>query len=217
MDAINLLGSLLGGQQAVSPSGRRVLQNNHPAFRTAPQPVRVGGGLGGVLAGAAKVYAARKAAEAQQRAAQQRAAAHQRGRGHLDAGYCPDDFGGLNHHHANQQAELLIRAMVYAAIADGRMDRLEEQALARELGTHVSPDELAFVRRHASSPLRPCDFAREVPPVLADDVYAASLLAITLDNNAEARYLHELAHELNLSHAHCNQLHQHYGEPILFR
>ncbi len=216
MDAINLLGTLLGGRQVVSPSGRRVLQNNHPAFRGGAAPARQGGGLGGLLAGAAKVYAARQAAEAQQRAAQ---AQHQaRQRAHYGAhNHCPDDFGGLSYDHANQRALLLVRAMIYAARADGLVDKLEEAAIVQQFGPHVSNAEMEFIRQEVHRPMNLPHFAREIPRGLEDDVYSASLLAINLDNQAEARYLHELAHELRLPHQHCNQLHQHYGEPIIFR
>ena len=47
-------------------------------------------------------------------------------------------------------------------------------------------------------------------------VYAISLTAIDLDTNKEARYLHELSHELELSHEEVNYLHAQVGAPRIF-
>ncbi|TWT40818.1 tellurite resistance TerB family protein [Botrimarina hoheduenensis] len=219
MDAIQLLGTLLGGQQVVSPSGQRVLRNNHPAFRTAPAPApRAAGGLSGVLGGAATQYGTRqrRAPVAQPRAGHAHPDHAHQGHGGFNAGHCDDDFGGFGYQDAHERALLLIRAMIYAARADGRIDDCEEAEITRRFGPHLSSQEVRFVHGEIRRPITPCDFAREIPRGLEEEVYAASLIAIDVDNNAEARYLHDLAHELGLSHQDCNRLHRHFGEPPLF-
>jgi uncharacterized membrane protein YebE (DUF533 family) len=249
MDAIEFLGSMLGGGQVVSPTGRRVLSNNHPAFghphaTHVPGPPVGQGGLGAVLAGAAKVYAARKAAEAQQRAAEvQHQQAHRHGLPHSHGpsvggpgygapgygaqgyggpgfgapGYCPEDFGGLAYEQAKLRALHLVRAMIMAAKADGFVCPQEEAAIAKQFGPHLSPVERQFIQQELARPIDVVWLANETPPDLRDDLYAASLVAINVDTNQEARYLHELAHALGLTHAACNLLHQRMGEPPLFR
>jgi len=208
MDALKLLGELLGGKQIPSRSGRRVLQSAHPAFRQPPthqqqahahpqQRQTSRGVLGGILGTAAHQYGQRA--------------------GHLDPGHCDDPYGGHSQHEANQRAAHLIRAMISASKADGRIDFQEEQQITREFGGRLAPDEVQFVRREYARPIDVCDLARDTPRGLEDDVYVASLVAIDLDTNAEAQYLHQLAHELRLSHDYCNELHQRYGEPVIFQ
>ncbi len=243
MDAIQLLGSLLGGQQIASPSGRRVLQGAHPALRTrgattrtrsAPtqrastQPAR--GGLGGLLRAAADQYMQRQAQKQARQQTQghrddhqhhqeqapppQRQAASDPHHGHE---HCDDPYGGLPRDQANERAVLLIRAMVNAAKADGRVDYQEEAQITKQFGGQLSRDQTQFLQQEFASRLDLNQFARSVPRGLEDDVYVASLIAIDLDTNQEARYLQELGHALGLSHDQCNQIHQRYGEPLLYR
>ena len=54
---------------------------------------------------------------------------------------------------ANQEAELLIRAMCNAAKADGRLDDAEKQNIIGRLGDEVTQDEIDFVQGELSAPL----------------------------------------------------------------
>jgi uncharacterized membrane protein YebE (DUF533 family) len=97
-------------------------------------------------------------------------------------------------------ALLLIRAMVAAANADGRIDADEQQRIEQQLDkAAVSDEEREFVRREMQRPAGVEDLAREArTPELAQQVYAASLLAMTADTAAERSYLQYLADRLGL-------------------
>ena len=98
-------------------------------------------------------------------------------------------------------ALLLIRAMVAAANADGRIDADEQQRIEQQLQKAVVTDEeREFVRREMQRPAGVEELAREArTPELAQQVYAASLLAMTADTPAERSYLQYLADRLGLS------------------
>jgi uncharacterized membrane protein YebE (DUF533 family) len=49
------------------------------------------------------------------------------------------------------------------------------------------------------------------------EVYAVSLMAIDLDSNPEAQYLHQLAQGVGLSADACNEIHEALGAPKLYR
>jgi uncharacterized membrane protein YebE (DUF533 family) len=98
-------------------------------------------------------------------------------------------------------AVLLVRAMVAAANADGRIDADEQQRIEQQLEkAAVTEEERAFVRREMQRPAGVDELAREArTPELAQQVYAASLLAMTADTPAERSYLQYLADRLGLS------------------
>ena len=116
---------------------------------------------------------------------------------------------------ANFQAQLLIRAMIYAARADGRVDRRERNNILQRIG-RMTPQDRQWLEFEFDRPIDTCAFASEVPPGLEDEVYAISLTAIDLNTNREAKYLHELAHELELSHGQVNYIHAQVGARPLF-
>lgn len=115
----------------------------------------------------------------------------------------------------NRQAELLIRAMVNAAKADGTVDTQEQEKIVGKLG-EVDAEEAAFIRREMSAPLDVDGFVKSVPRGLEQQVYLISLLAIDLDNQAEARYLDALGKGLGIDHTTANQLHEEVGAPALY-
>jgi uncharacterized membrane protein YebE (DUF533 family) len=100
----------------------------------------------------------------------------------------------------HSDAMILIRAMVAAAWADGALDQSERAAITQRLATAGLPDdEQAFVASELEHPasleslLAECH-GRE----LAEQMYAASLLAIRVDSAAERAYLQRLAAGLKL-------------------
>jgi hypothetical protein len=98
------------------------------------------------------------------------------------------------------RARLLIIAMVNAAKADGTIDPDERARILGRLAEHGSGEaERAHLEEEMA---RPLDIDRLVSqvrdPVLAAQVYAASLLAIDPDTPAEKAYLAMLAARLNL-------------------
>ena len=113
----------------------------------------------------------------------------------------------------DNQAELLIRAMVNAAKADGHVDDTESAIIMSELG-EISPSEQAFMRGELSGPLMPAAvLAGGIPSELRAEAYAVSLIAINVDTMQEAEYLRELSSALGLSDR--NGIHDDLGVDLL--
>ena len=118
---------------------------------------------------------------------------------------------------ANEQALVLVRAMIDAAKADGRVDQEEQQHILEGFGDEVSRDELEFLKAEMARPLDVDDLVRSVPRGMEQQVYLMSLTAIDLDTNPEAQYLHQLAQGLGLDRETVNAIHDQAGAPRLYR
>jgi uncharacterized membrane protein YebE (DUF533 family) len=114
-----------------------------------------------------------------------------------------------------KQAELMLRAMIAAAKADGEIDAEERRKLTEHLGD-VSPEELELVKREMASQTSLEDLIAEVPEGMEQQIYLMSLLAIDLDHQAEAAYLDRLAKGLNISPQQANAIHEQLGVPALY-
>jgi hypothetical protein len=112
------------------------------------------------------------------------------------------------------EATLLIRAMINVAKADGRLDRDEEQKILKHLG-QPSREVVAFIQSEFQKPLDVKEFAWSVPLGLEQKVYAISLAVIDLDQREESAYLKDLAHGLRLAPDLCAELHEHFGAPVI--
>lgn len=123
---------------------------------------------------------------------------------------------GVNYEQANDQATLLIKAMINAAKADGHVDKQEQQRIVEKLGD-VTQDEIDFVRNELAQPLDTERFVRSVPRGMEQQVYAVSLMAIDLDSNPEAQYLHQLAQGTGITPEVCNAIHEQFGAPKLYK
>ena len=117
---------------------------------------------------------------------------------------------------ANDQAVLMIRAMVNAAKSDGRVDQSEQENIISKLGSDVSEAEINFLKQEFAAPLDVAGFARSVPNGLEQQIYALSLTSIDLDTQNEAQYLGQLAQGLNIDANLCNQIHDQVGAPKIF-
>jgi hypothetical protein len=113
-----------------------------------------------------------------------------------------------------QDAEslILIRAMIHAVKADGRLSGDEQKALFTELGGQ-SADAARFLQKELNQPTDVRAFAWSVPIGMEYKVYTISLTAIDLDTKAESAYLAELAHGLRLPMEVREHLHARYGAP----
>ena len=109
------------------------------------------------------------------------------------------------------EAEILLRAMIYAAKADGRLDDAEKAKILENLG-----DERSFVENELMAPRDVEGFIKSVPRGMEQQVYMMSLFAIDLDSSEEAHYLDELAKGLNISHQDCNAIHEKLGAPAIY-
>ena len=57
---------------------------------------------------------------------------------------------------------------------------------------------------------------RWLPEGMGPQIYAMSLLAIDLDTQEEARYLHKLASAYGMQAAEVNEIHEKMGVPSLY-
>ncbi|MEK0427320.1 MAG: hypothetical protein RJB11_3411 [Planctomycetota bacterium] len=114
-----------------------------------------------------------------------------------------------------EQMVVLIRAMIYAGKADGRIDAKEQQAILERIG-NTNESTIQFLRQEFANATSVRDFAWSVPLGMEAAVYAASLSTIDVDTKEEIEYLRELAHGLRLQPKLCNQIHQQYGAKPIF-
>ncbi len=117
-------------------------------------------------------------------------------------------------------SRLVLRAMIQAAKADGKIDPGEIERITGMLddgdpeGGREARD---FVLAEMGGPADPASLAREVrSPVEAAEVYAAALMAIEVDSDAERDFLAHLARELGLRPETVAELHGSVGlkEPM---
>ena len=113
-------------------------------------------------------------------------------------------------------AALMLRAMIQAAKSDGKLDDNEQEKLMGQLGGDIDAEEAAFLRTEMSSPVDVDALVNQVPQGLGPQVYAMSVLAIDLDSQAEAKYLHALAQGLGMDAGTVNDVHAQLGVPSLY-
>ncbi|MBA4491937.1 DUF533 domain-containing protein [Paracoccus sp. S1E-3] len=115
----------------------------------------------------------------------------------------------------NAVAGLMLRAMIQAAKADGKIDEAEKERLMGELGD-LDDEERQFIREQMAAPVDAAALARDVPKGLEPQVYLMSVMAIDFDSQEEAQYLHKLAQALGLQPQAINQIHQEVGVQNLY-
>jgi Protein of unknown function (DUF533) len=120
-----------------------------------------------------------------------------------------------NTQQANEDALVLIRAMINAAKSDGDISEAEQRSILERIG-NPTQDIVNFLRQEFSQPLDAREFAWSVPIGMEQKVYGMSLASIELDVNEEATYLRDLAHGLRLSPEICNQIHKQFGAPEIY-
>ncbi|WP_149140536.1 DUF533 domain-containing protein [Gemmobacter caeruleus] len=115
---------------------------------------------------------------------------------------------------AEENAKLMIRAMIQAAKADGEIDAEERATILSHL-KDASDEEIAFVKAELDAPLDIMGFAASVGDHAKAQVYSAALMAITVDTDAERAYLKGLASALGLDDATVATIHAGAGKPAL--
>lgn len=113
-------------------------------------------------------------------------------------------------------AALLLRAVIQAVKCDGQMDEAEKQRLMAAMGD-ADAEAVRAVNAELARPVDVAGLAAQVPAGLEAQVYTASLMAVDLDHEAEAQYLHDLAQALELTPDEVNALHDRAGAPRLYR
>jgi uncharacterized membrane protein YebE (DUF533 family) len=218
VDTIKILGSLLGSGALSQGSGSSVLGNVLGAALgggSQQQGGGLGNILGGLLGGGAQQQSGGSLADLLGSAVSQ----FTQSQGSATNNAQQQNYDHLRNdaaqHGALDQATLLIRAMINAAKADGRVDDSEQQKILGRLG-EISQEEADFVRRELAAPLDVDGFIRTIPQGFEQQIYIMSLMAIDLDTNHEAQYLHQLSQGMHLSNDLCNQIHEKLGAQKLY-
>ena len=124
-------------------------------------------------------------------------------------------FGGTAVSVAQEEnAKMMLRAMIQAAKADGEIDAQERATILGQLGDDISPEERAFVEAELDAPLDPSRLATDAGDAVKAQIYAAALSAMKVDTASEALYLNQLAHALQIPDSVRTRVHQSMGVPM---
>lgn len=115
---------------------------------------------------------------------------------------------------AEENAKLMIRAMIQAAKADGEIDK-DEQAKILEHLQDASPDEIAYVKQQLVAPLDVQGLVADTQAAMRNQVYSSALMAITVDTPGERAYLGQLSAALGIDPATRDALHAAQGRAPL--
>lgn len=113
-----------------------------------------------------------------------------------------------------EQAKLMIRAMIQAAKADGEIDAEEREKILDHLAD-ASDEEIAFVQAELDAPVDVALLAEAASESTKAQVYSAALMAISVDTEHEKQYLAQLASALGLETARVAEIHRAMGKPFI--
>lgn len=219
LDAKKLLEQFVGGQGAgkgagdfLRGAGGGVLAGGLAALLMSSKTGRKVGGealkLGGMAAVGALAYKAYSDWQAGKKAEPAAEAATHRSVPMLPAP-AGTPFNPATEAGQQSLARHMLRAMIAAAKADGHVDAQEQARIFAEMDKlPLSSDDKAFVMDELRARLDVDAVASAATtPEEAAELYAASLLAIDVDNAAERGYLAMLAARLKLDDALVAHLH----------
>ncbi|MGH8449360.1 tellurite resistance TerB family protein [Pseudomonas sp.] len=101
---------------------------------------------------------------------------------------------------AEAHSHAVLRALIAAAKADGKIDEQEQQMISAEIGRHTDDPQLQqWLDAEVAKPLNAADFAEYAhDPALASEIYLASVMLVNDQQDAERNYLDELAGQLQI-------------------
>ncbi|MGF6165358.1 uncharacterized membrane protein YebE (DUF533 family) [Pseudomonas sp. 2725] len=101
---------------------------------------------------------------------------------------------------AEEHSHAILRALIAAAKADGRIDDTEKQMISTEIGRHTDDPQLQqWLDDEVAKPLDAYDVARSATdPGMASEMYLASVMLVDDQQDAERNYLDELAAALQI-------------------
>ncbi|MGE8060899.1 tellurite resistance TerB family protein [Pseudomonas sp. NPDC089547] len=101
---------------------------------------------------------------------------------------------------AEDHSHAILRALIAAAKADGRIDEQEEQLIYAEIKRHANDPQLQqWLDEEVSKPLDAAEVARSAQdPAMAAEMYLASVMLVDDQQDAERAYLDELAAALQI-------------------
>lgn len=101
---------------------------------------------------------------------------------------------------AEDHSHAILRALIAAAKADGRIDKQEEQLIYAEIKRQTSDPQLQqWLDDEVSKPLDAAEVAQSAQdPAMAAEMYLASVMLVDDQQDAERAYLDELASALQI-------------------
>ena len=101
---------------------------------------------------------------------------------------------------AEEHSHAILRALIAAAKADGRIDESEKQMISTEIGRHTDDPQLQqWLDDEVAKPLDANDVAQSATdPAMASEMYLASVMLVDDQQDAERNYLDELAAALQI-------------------
>ncbi|MCP2020706.1 UNVERIFIED_ORG: uncharacterized membrane protein YebE (DUF533 family) [Pseudomonas reinekei] len=101
---------------------------------------------------------------------------------------------------AEEHSHAILRALIAAAKADGRIDDSEKQMISTEIGRHTDDPQLQqWLDDEVAKPLDPNEVAQSATdPGMASEMYLASVMLVDDQQDAERNYLDELAAALRI-------------------
>ncbi|MFJ4431295.1 tellurite resistance TerB family protein [Pseudomonas sp. NPDC089395] len=101
---------------------------------------------------------------------------------------------------AEDHSHAILRALIAAAKADGRIDKQEEQLIYAEIKRQTSDPQLQqWLDEEVSKPLDAAEVAQSAQdPAMAAEMYLASVMLVDDQQEAERAYLDELAGALQI-------------------
>lgn len=213
----DMLGGLLGGSGTAGGAGKGGLGGLLESLGGAQGGTGSQGGLGGLLGGLAGAAGAGGLLGGLGGALQKAPAQND------------ESFGAVLNSQFDQTPEpaiepsrdqeaaaaLMLSAMIQAAKSDGTFDDGEREKLLGQLGD-VDAQEAAFVQERMQAPVDVDALVSSTPQGMGQQVYAMSVMAIDLDTQDEAQYLHKLATAYGLEPAKVNEIHAELGVPSLY-
>lgn len=94
----------------------------------------------------------------------------------------------------------VLRALIAAAKADGKIDEQERQMISAEIGRHTDDPQLQqWLDAEVAKPLDAADFAEYAnDPAIASEIYLASVMLVNDQQDGERNYLDDLAGQLQI-------------------
>ncbi|MBN3965186.1 tellurite resistance TerB family protein [Pseudomonas gregormendelii] len=195
-DLGGLLGGLLGGGRAGSSMGGGGL----------------GGLLGGLLGGGSALGGANQNRSGRSGAmnyaalaslgmmAFQAYQAWQRNQASSVPQQAPQTVNLLAGPEVEEHSHAILRALIAAAKADGRIDPAEHEMISTEIGRHTDDPQLQqWLDNEVSRPLDAADVAQSATdPGIAAEMYLASVMLVDDQQDVERAYLDELAAALSI-------------------
>jgi uncharacterized membrane protein YebE (DUF533 family) len=101
---------------------------------------------------------------------------------------------------AEEHSHAILRALIAAAKADGRIDEAEKHMISTEIGRHTDDPQLQqWLDDEVAKPLDPNEVAQSATdPGMASEMYLASVMLVDDQQDAERNYLDELAAALQI-------------------